>query len=55
MKHVLIVVFGRVQGVFFRACTKKQADHLGVLGWVRNRIDGSVEIYATGREAELRS
>ena len=55
MKHVLILVFGRVQGVFFRACTKQQADNIGISGWVRNRIDGSVEIYANGSEQQLRS
>lgn len=55
MKHVVIVVFGRVQGVYFRATTKQQADKLGVSGWVRNRRNGTVEISATGSEEQLRS
>ena len=43
-------VSGRVQGVFFRAWAKEQADALGVSGWVRNRSDGSVEGLVAGEE-----
>ena len=43
-------VTGRVQGVFFRAWTKQQADELGVTGWVRNAADGSVEGLLIGGE-----
>lgn len=43
-----IVVRGRVQGVGFRYSTVNRATELGVLGWVRNRGDGSVEIVAQG-------
>jgi acylphosphatase len=43
-----IVVTGRVQGVFYRGWTVETARALGVTGWVRNRIDGSVEILACG-------
>ena len=43
-----VIVSGRVQGVFFRAWTKEQADALGVSGWVRNCPDGSVEALVAG-------
>lgn len=48
MKRVRIVVTGKVQGVFFRASTKKKANSLGIKGFVKNEIDGSVFIEAEG-------
>ncbi|HEX8937550.1 MAG TPA: acylphosphatase [Sphingomicrobium sp.] len=41
-------VTGRVQGVFFRAWTRGEAQAVGVRGWVRNRSDGSVEAHLEG-------
>jgi acylphosphatase len=41
-------VFGRVQGVFFRAWAAEQAQGLNLTGWIRNREDGSVEALAFG-------
>ena len=41
-------VYGKVQGVFFRASTKKKAHELGIEGWVKNEPDSSVLIVATG-------
>ena len=38
-------VTGSVQGVFFRAWTRDEAQRLGVAGWVRNSSDGSVEAH----------
>ena len=43
MERIRVIVTGRVQGVAFRAWTRKQAVALGLRGWVRNREDGSVE------------
>jgi acylphosphatase len=50
-----LLVSGRVQGVFFRAWTKQQADALAVAGWVRNRDDGSVESHVEGEQAAVDS
>jgi acylphosphatase len=47
-------VSGHVQGVFFRAWTKEQAERLGIHGWVRNCPDGSVEAHLEGEEDEVR-
>ena len=43
------IVTGRVQGVFFRASTQRQAQQLGVTGYAKNLSDGSVEVLACGR------
>ena len=48
-----IIVHGRVQGVWFRAGTKEKADELVLLGWVKNRPDGTVEIHAEGEKPKL--
>ncbi len=45
-KHYIIK--GNVQGVFFRLNTKRKADELGLSGWVRNSVDGSVEAVIQG-------
>ena len=42
-----------VQGVCFRIYTQRQAEMLGVSGWVRNRSDGMVEVIAEGEESSL--
>jgi acylphosphatase len=42
------VVSGRVQGVFFRASTQRQAQQLGISGYAKNLPDGSVEVLACG-------
>ena len=43
-----MVVRGRVQGVWFRAWTEREAGKLGLDGWVRNLSDGSVEAAFSG-------
>lgn len=41
-------ITGKVQGVWFRASTKKEAEGLGLKGWTRNLPDGRVEVVACG-------
>ena len=41
-------VRGKVQGVWFRASTRAQAERLGLCGHARNLVDGSVEVLAIG-------
>jgi acylphosphatase len=47
-------VRGRVQGVGFRATTYDEARRLGLAGWARNRVDGTVEVLAEGSDAQLK-
>jgi acylphosphatase len=54
LKQVQLFVRGRVQGVFFRASTQREAKRLGLTGWVKNRPDGGVEILAEGEEDGLK-
>ena len=54
MKRLHLRITGLVQGVFFRAHTRQEAQRLGLVGWVRNRADGSVEAVAEGSEDALR-
>jgi len=51
--RIHLQIRGRVQGVYFRASTVEQAQRLGITGWVRNCLDGSVEVMAEGKKAEL--
>ena len=44
------VISGRVQGVFFRAETQRAADGFEILGWVRNKRDGTVEAVFEGEQ-----
>src|SRR5688572_33496531 len=54
LKQLQLMVRGRVQGVYFRASTQREARRLGLTGWVKNRADGSVEILAEGEEVSIR-
>ena len=51
--RVRVKVEGIVQGVYFRATTRRQAHQLGLHGWVRNCPDGSVEWVAEGEKEAL--
>jgi acylphosphatase len=47
------IVRGRVQGVGFRWFVDSEARQLGLSGWVRNNVDGTVEVLAMGNEVQL--
>jgi len=49
------IVHGRVQGVSFRYYALNRARELALVGYVRNRPDGSVEVVAEGTRADLDS
>ena len=49
-----LIIYGKVQGVFFRASAKEQAERLELNGWVRNLPGGSVEIQAEGSKDKLK-
>lgn len=50
---VSVKITGRVQGVGFRAATVRQAELLGITGWVRNTADDSVEATLQGALAQI--
>ena len=52
-KGIRAVVYGRVQGVYFRYYTRLEARRLDLTGWVANRMDGTVEVVAEGPESAL--
>jgi acylphosphatase len=43
-----VIAHGRVQGVFFRDSTRREAARRGVAGWARNTADGTVEAVFEG-------
>lgn len=53
MKRVHVYISGLVQGVFFRAATKKAAAGLNITGWVRNMEDGRVEAVLEGKDDDV--
>jgi acylphosphatase len=52
--RVRLIIQGRVQGVWFRDSTRREAMNLGVTGWVKNRRDGGVEVVAEGPEEKVK-
>ncbi|MEW5736281.1 MAG: acylphosphatase [Thermodesulfobacteriota bacterium] len=55
MLRVRARIRGRVQGVWFRAETKKAAVARNLSGWVRNMPDGSVEAVFEGEKPNVES
>ncbi len=54
MTRANILVSGRVQGVFFRDRTRRWAAALGLTGWVKNLLDGRVEILVEGDREKIK-
>ncbi len=50
-----VYVSGKVQGVFFRQNTKREAQSEGVKGWIRNLEDGRVEAVFEGEEKAVKA
>jgi acylphosphatase len=50
-RHLRIA--GRVQGVWYRESMRQEADRLDIKGWVRNRLDGTVEAVVQGDEFKV--
>jgi len=53
LASVQAIVYGRVQGVYFRAFASRQAIELGLTGYVRNTPDRAVEVYAEGERKRI--
>ena len=53
MYHFNITVAGKVQGVWYRGSTQKQAHQIGITGYVKNLKNGDVFIEAEGTKEQL--
>jgi len=53
MPTVHLIIRGKVQGVFYRATAKEVADEMELTGWVKNTIEGNVEMVVTGSSGQL--
>lgn len=52
-KRIRATVHGRVQRVAFREFTRQEAARLGVSGWVKNQVDGTVAVVCEGEAAQV--
>ena len=52
-KTLRLIIQGHVQGVCFRDAMRREAQRLGIAGWVRNRGDGAVEAAVQGDPADV--
>jgi acylphosphatase len=48
VQRIHAVIYGKVQGIYFRAYTQAEGNKIGVKGWVKNRADGAVEVVVEG-------
>lgn len=54
MSCIHCFIEGRVQGVFYRSSAQQQANRLKLNGWIKNCLNGQVELIACGEESALR-
>lgn len=54
MKRIHVWISGRVQGIFFRANTRRKAMDLNLKGWVKNLEDGRIEVVIEGEDSDVR-
>ncbi len=50
-----LLISGRVQGVWFRESMKREAEQLGITGWIRNLPDGRVEAVVSGSDEAIQA
>ncbi len=53
IKRVHAIVYGKVQGIYFRAYAQAEGTKIGVKGWVKNRSDGTVEAAIEGEPEQV--
>lgn len=53
-KQIVLKIYGKVQGVFFRDGSRRKAKELNLFGWARNEPDGTVQVVAEGEEKDLK-
>lgn len=53
IKAVKLVIHGKVQGVFYRKSTREKAIQFKISGFVRNCNNGTVEVFAEGKDENL--
>lgn len=54
MPTVHILIKGKVQGVFFRATAREEAEKLALVGWVKNTQEGNVEAMVSGTDEQIK-
>ena len=52
--QIILKIYGKVQGVFFRDSSRMKARELNLSGFARNELDGTVQIVAEGEEEKLK-
>jgi acylphosphatase len=53
MPTVHLMIKGKVQGVFYRATARDEAEKLGLTGWIKNTQDGNVEAVVNGNREHI--